>query len=1254
MALSLDATLQAALDGLERKPIGRIITSSFSSTIPFTGYDFGYPEASAPMAEITSLSGGELFLVAREPSVAYRLRIMYTDADRNQWTETYITLSGGDTGNDSVPNSLNICEKPNGDIAILITTGSTNSCRVVSVAKDGTYTQGQGAVVRAGDSGDLMYEPCIIYNSHISKYQVFIPMWDNSVSGYRIYLHESTDLSTWAGYTNITPASLGTAAKYSRPHALLVSDDDIVLVFDHVTNVDTSSGFETTNVYYIVSQDDGATWSSPTAVTNYTGVGYAARHPSVVEKTTGGIYVTFNDRVTFVTFDAHTDNVVTDCFGDIDLEMIHMYNGKVYTSGAYPGSGNKTLCGVYVVDPEDMSVEAQWTSTTTPGYSGCIPATFSWPWTSHGMGKYVARFIDNSTQMVVFVITYDGVVNTVTHYVIGEGDGEGDIPAWSLDENLAIPHPSGTGAWSIQHTWVDATAERVYIYLWNGYYWTPEGCYGYIDLTEPADPGTGYYTWHEIWRKMSVGQSTQWGLNAKDCLDFGYSEYDPNSGRVIMCNGQFQNCVMVMDVETGVIQFFKNYNSDKDMPYNGLSAAYVYENKIYGSFTYTALYGQEAWRGLWIYDMVTNSKVLCRPGYEIKDQYRFYAFDFNDISNYYVWMASGDGAIRFHTGSQTFEQWDSKNLPGFNMGLADAYCSNILYDPNREEIWVTASFSYGQPWAGIRRFNLNGDYYQGQYLVGTKTGTDLGLGAQYDLTYGYFERDMSPTVDLEDHLWVVWDHVDIYNDDRDIYWDHDVSEVDVSNDLVETLQLSWDIEIPGELVFNLANGHLYDQQNYLSSRSYLFRRGRRVTVQLGENIADVDYWVDQGTFIVEEAKLRYVRGEYPIIEIIARDLTSLWRDARITLTEYYDGDEPKAIVEGLLDDWTVIDVAEYNIPTFAYSHQIWQQWSDQTLYEIIKDILDHFGYAFFFAVDGVFTPTQIDFSKAVDHVYTDLTHISEYTPDSSFSTFINQIRVIGETHDFIDVVYDAELITSVNGTCGWWNETIDHKVWYNEERTKTCRNPFLDANISTKDFKYFIFKGGGGEEITEIDEDELYCVVEIEGPNLIPVVVGLAISLVVVGTIAILCTYVCGPFIFATNLLVSALCYAVLSTATYDIEVYAHPVGKEKQSIQYMAIDDEEMNIVNQQPVVEEIEDFLCYSAAECQRVAEFELNILKYQRKRIRLSKLGHLQDQILDMVTVKHPYSTQTMQLMIANLKRTLTIKGSMIDTLEGWRIA
>ena len=513
-------------------------------------------------------------------------------------------------------------------------------------------------------------------------------------------------------------------------------------------------------------------------------------------------------------------------------------------------------------------------------------------------------------------------------------------------------------------------------------------------------------------------------------------------------------------------------------------------------------------------------------------------------------------------------------------------------------------------------------------------------------------------MDGDDILWAVWDHIDRIEDDRDLYWDHDKSESDVSDDLVDVLEMSWDIETPSELRFYLANGHKYDQSNSLSTLSYLFLRGRKILPKLGENVGGTPYLVQQGVYIVEEVALQYSKGEHPVLEVTARDISALWEDHRIVLTDYYDGVTPQYVIDELLGDWTVLEDAEFDIPVFETSHTIWHQWQDETLYDIIKAILDHFEYVFYFDSAGVFSPKRLEFDKATDHTYGNQLQVRNYSPDSSFSSFVNQIRVIGETHDFIEIVYDPEQVGVVNGTCGWWDETIYHTVYYNEERTRKCRNPYLVVNISTADFEYFFFSGGGSERISYEDPEELYVIVEVIGPNLIPVVVGLTIGFLALGAWAIWCdgwfTGWCGVAIMALCVSINLLCMALLAVATYDFEIWAMPVGKQKQTIQYIAKDEGAMSVINMQPVIEEIEDPLCYEVAECQRVAEYELAVIRAQRERIKLLKLAHLQDQVHDMIVVGHPYSGQPMSILIANLVRTLVIKGEMTDSIEGWRIA
>lgn len=1263
MSLTLDATLQTRMNGIERQPIAQIVSTSFADSIPYDGNYLGISQSNYVNLDAKALSTGALSLTSYSSVAPELIRFMLTDNERAFWTEYTINGDGYSSYFDQgyYPFIISHCEKPDGNIAIAWVnnwSSSTRRIRVTTLNISGTWTP-NGTLVWTSATNDTINSIYLIYHPNSSNYQLYMAWYDSSAGSYYLYRNTSSNLSSWAGWTDITPASLGSTMEYLSIHAVSFSDNDIVVSFDRVNLIDANSDFKTTSIYYMVSQDDGSTWSTPTLAASYTGVGMGGRHPSVVEKSTS-VYLTFHERASFVKFDKNTTGAVydnsTDSYPHLTVDALWLYNGYLYCQGSST-EVTKHICGMWKVDPADMTVDAQYTSTTTPGYDPNLLNYNAWYMLDRGAGKYFAKHVgsfgtNNMGQVIVAI--NDGVTETIVQYIIGSGGNHG---GYGWDENVSVARSTtwaGASNFSVVAAYIDATNDRLYVRLQDAYLYSGQLCVGYIDLTESPDPVTGYYTWNEIFRKTSSQMNSSYGWTG--------------SASAIMTNGVYckedhvllfwrdsdnDSSILVIDAETGVIQFAEQHHTEPNLPYHGLYSGYVYDNKIYGSFEYSVHENQGSWRGLWIYDMVSGAKICARPGYATKDQYTFYDYDFADIGNNYIWIGGWDGAIRYHTGSQFFELWDDTVIPGFSMGLSSESCYRIAYDVANQDVYVGQPYGFTSAWAGVRRFNINGDYYKGKYLSGTKSGTDLQLGSASDLTHGWYEADIISVAAEDDVMWSFWDHITYTDSTRKIYWDHDESETDVSDDLVDVVEVSHAIDTPSELRFSLAYGHLYEQQNLLSSKSYMFRRGRKVNLKFGENISGTPYWVEQGSFIVEETQMRYIRGDYPVLEVVARDLSSLWQDARIALSAYYSSAQPKTIMEDLLDDWTVLDGADYSIPTFANSHEIWHQWSDETLYDILKDILDHFGYTFFFTTVGVFQPKRINFSAAVDHAYSNQLQIQEYTPDTSFSNFVNQVRVIGETHDTIEVLYDPELITNVNGTCGWWDETIEHQVWYDEDRQRTCRNPFLNPIISTRDFEWFLFKGGGGERISGTDNNELYCYVEIQGPNLIPVVVGLAVSCIALGSMALYCFTNCGPFIFATNVNISLLIYAILATATYDIEVWAQPVGNERQTIQYVATDTQQMNIVNQQPVIEEIEDSLCYTVADCQRVATFELNVLRYQRERVRLSKLTHLQDELLDMITVKHPYSNTTLQLMIASLKRTLVIKGSMMDMIEGWRI-
>jgi hypothetical protein len=128
--------------------------------------------------------------------------------------------------------------------------------------------------------------------------------------------------------------------------------------------------------------------------------------------------------------------------------------------------------------------------------------------------------------------------------------------------------------------------------------------------------------------------------------------------------------------------------------------------------------------------------------------------------------------------------------------------------------------------------------------------------------------------------------------------------------------------------------------------------------------------------------------------------------------------------------------------------------------------------------------------------------------------------------------------------------------------------------------------------------------------------------------------------------------YILAAMANYQYEIWARPLGRVKTTIQYEANDVEFQQKLNGEIITEEITDPLCNSVTECRRVAEGNIEMIKAQRSRIQFTKLGHLQDELLDKLKVYHPYSNEGMELLVVGLKRTYTKGQGVFDEIDGWR--
>ncbi len=66
---------------------------------------------------------------------------------------------------------------------------------------------------------------------------------------------------------------------------------------------------------------------------------------------------------------------------------------------------------------------------------------------------------------------------------------------------------------------------------------------------------------------------------------------------------------------------------------------------------------------------------------------------------------------------------------------------------------------------------------------------------------------------------------------------------------------------------------------------------------------------------------------------------------------------------------------------------------------------------------------------------------------------------------------------------------------------------------------------------------------------------------------------------------------------------------------------------------------------------------VTKLQRKRIKITKIAHLQDEEGDTIQFRHPYSLRDMKVFVTKLTRKIVIPddshggGTFEDEIEGW---
>jgi hypothetical protein len=329
---------------------------------------------------------------------------------------------------------------------------------------------------------------------------------------------------------------------------------------------------------------------------------------------------------------------------------------------------------------------------------------------------------------------------------------------------------------------------------------------------------------------------------------------------------------------------------------------------------------------------------------------------------------------------------------------------------------------------------------------------------------------------------------------------------------------------------------------------------------------------------------------------------------------------------------------------------------DTSVKKMVDQICERFGYFPSIDVNNKLTARRISDSNDTDHVYSDVTKIIEFSPDDSYSNFINRVVVVGENRDGIEVIGAEERITSLSGTVGWWGGKKTVRVYFSDDMVRTCRHARLEIALSVRNFNFKL--GGGGESITFVDPYEKYIEITIEVPDMVAIVVSLVVALVALGITAASMQVTPGWVVLALTTLLSALFTVIASIASYQYTVWAQPVGRERLHIQASA-DDLVAQAEIGRVIQKKIDDPLAITQDQCYHVAAHELMVVRLQRNRVRFSKTADLRDEEGDTLQVPHPHTAMPMKIFVAELTRKYKKPvspgqdGYFTDHFEGWVI-
>jgi hypothetical protein len=1258
--ITLDPVLQTRMDSTNRRPMIDVIAQGAVSEIPFLGNLFTTESVNEKNPNLINHSSGRICMVyyfgAEGSHPYYSIKYAYSDTDQISYT----TVTFANTDYDII--GIDICELSDTNIGIVWIERNTSTKQYQLKRKIITVTgvEVSSAIIASWAYGTYYTSGPTVCNNTNGTYILYYAKI--SGSDYYIYQRTSSDFITWSSESAVSLSGLTSTWKLLDPYVRAVptlSSYDLIMAFAVVEEIGPNNE-ERSNIYYSVSSDFGTTWSAVTKYTNYTTFSPVATHPTIAVKQENNVYIAFNEKRTSLTMDSDTsgwpDNPNSWGAGS-DPSNMHFdsVNRKLYVVNAYKGVGAKALQSVVKIDVDTWTIEDTWSTETTPALHSIWNSDHFWWKRDQGAGKYVPLSFKDEK----FIQLIDGEADSIKTFAFE------DIPAYSIVTNVSgysFVGMLGQDNSNIWATFVDLANRRLWILSGSTYLYTHKYQVGYISLDDDGPT----YSYVKVFDDNNWSESDVYG-GEPDLKVY------PDDDLIIVSTGpsgmaSWLGICYVYRLSSGANLKRYRWDSDDEFPKRGINGNFYHNGHIYGGITYYNLYGQENIRGLLdiTVDFVGDDDKFAyyRPSFASVDDY--YLGDMVVTSDNKLLIASTVyGVVQYDINAGTWEQLNNTTIPGLTPAAADRFYT-IAYDTEEELIFAGVGTEYAYTWAGWVCFSIYGEFNQAQYAEGNKI-VSWGLEEATPLVSGILDYDAILSVDSTT-LGITAFWVNRSDTEYSIKWGKDTGEFSLNKYIVTGSPVSVHRSVdgsPNTVSLTLSHGHLFDPYNLASSYRSILDKGKLIVVKFGENIDGTPYWVSQGKFHITSRRLRYKRGEYPIIEIEASDKRYIWKDKDIVATEYYDGQYPEYILQDIIEEFTSLTEDDFDIDDIDGRIEMDVQYTEMSLDEIIQEILDRFSYYLKITYDDKVSVGKIATDNDIDHTYSNSDQILEVSPEDSFSDFTNRVIVEGQERDYSDVLYDEELVATLNGTVGWWGFKKDFTVYYSNDQSKRVRNPRLVVKETTTSIGLQL-AGNISESLQDNDPYEHYCTVTVTAPSLVPYLIAAIAAKMAVHYVPDIAPTTGGPTARIGTAIEGVLSIIIMlilgSMGNFQYEIYGLPVGEEKRSIQ-SPDDDADCNDTDCQTkigyVVEKrIEEPFCYTVAECTQVARNEMAIIKAQRNGISISKISHLQDEEGDTIRFIHPVSGQAMDVFVTDMNREYTVpkpgvneEASCIDNIEGW---